>query len=52
MPPGETVSGSFEPDTEQIELILLHNNPNRPPEDGNIIFDTRAKKFTPSKISG
>ena len=54
IPPGQCVSGLFEPAQEQLELIILYNNPSAAPS-ASMVFDTRdlgwAAVSMPDRIS-
>lgn len=53
IPPHETVNATFEGSQQQLELLVLFNNPVSP--EGSMVFDTRARGWggapSPDKIS-
>lgn len=56
VPPGEVVSAEFDGLQEQMELLVLHNNPSAYSSSSALVFDTRTKGFggthtSPDRIS-
>jgi len=53
VPPSQTVSCTYETSQEQLELLVLHDNPN--PVSASMVFDTRDRAWTghsmPDRIS-
>ena len=51
VPPGEVVSAEFDGPQEQLELLVLHNNPTAYSSSSSMVFDTRSKGFAGTPVS-
>jgi hypothetical protein len=51
IPPSDAVYCFFDPEDDDLELIILYQNPNPIPSDAAMVYDTKAHGANPNRLS-
>lgn len=51
VPPKDAIYGMFNPEEDEISLVVLYDNPYPIPSDKAVLFNTRAPGASPERVS-